>query len=183
MLYPPEDELIERIRHHPLDEEARLQYEAMLRIESPDSRKVLFLELDRRLGELSDQPDQFEIVFAEFDELYRTEFSWDDREWTYIMWRRFDVWLDFFDSSLWLAVKNALRLRCEIEIADEADLKLPFKALSSERASQCKDFDTSFKSFICRYDHRPQEQVTLTRDELILTIRPAWLLVSGPGDG
>jgi hypothetical protein len=173
MVFAPETALFTQIEDNPLDEAARVAYESVLRSKSPGCREVRYLELERQLADLTEEPDQFSAVLARLDELLRNEFSWDDRLWTSVMARLFDLWLVSYDPSLSLAVENALRLRCEIEPSNEGT-KTPLVIARQRPALACQGIRTGIYEFISRYERRANDQLELLRDGIEMMIRPAW---------
>lgn len=171
--FTPETTLFTRILDDPLDEAARLEYEAVLRSQSPQSREVRYLELERQLSDVAEEPERFADVLSRLDELQRNEFTWDDRLWTDVIPRRFDVWLDCFDPSLALAVENALRLRCDI-MPGGTGKQTPFVIVGKRPALECDRSRSGIHEFICRYEHRLNDEIELAAGEVVMTIRPAW---------
>jgi hypothetical protein len=173
MLFAPEITLFTRIEDDPLDEAARVECESVLRSKSPGCREVRYLELERQLAEATDDPDRFSALLARLSEMHRTEFTWDDRLWTSVMPRLFDLWLDSFDPSLSLAVENALRIRCDIEPSSEGT-RTPLMISPQRPALACEGIRSGIHEFICRYERRSNDQHELSRDEIRMLIRPAW---------
>ena len=165
--------LFQRIEDNPLDEAARQEYEAMLRSRSSESREVRFLELDRQLGDAAEEPERFASVLSALEELERTEFGWDDRLWTSVIPRRFDLWLDSFQPKLTLAVNNALRIRCGC-VAEVDAASTPLVIARNSPALGMHGLRSGIVSFICRYERRPDND-ELSHDEIQMTIRPAWI--------
>ncbi len=173
MVLAPETALFTRIEDNPIDEAARVEYESVLRSKSPGCRELRYLELERQLADLTEEPDQFSAVLSRLDDLLRNEFTWDDRLWTSVIPRLFDLWLDSYDYSLSLAVENALRLRCQIEPSNDGT-KTPLVIARQTPALACDGIRSGICEFICRYERRASDHLELSRDEVQMVIRPAW---------
>jgi hypothetical protein len=172
-LFDPITVLFQQIEDNPLDETARQEYESLLRSRSPNSREVRFLELDRQLGDAAEKPERFTSILTALGELQRSEFDWDDRLWTYVMPRRFDLWLDAFQPALTLAVSNGLRI-CG-EFAAEVDAaNTPLIIARQQPALGLQSLRSRILLFICRYERRSDTEDELSCDEMQMTIRPAW---------
>jgi hypothetical protein len=165
-------ELIWRIDDNPLDETARCEYELLIAAESPNCREVRFLALERELCDARGNRVATTELLHRLSELMR-EFTWDDRGWTGTMPRRFDLWLDHFNSELRLALTNALRIGCNLQ-GDEIP-RLPTIISKQLPALGQRGLAEHLRFLICRYERRPYDPPDISDAELAFTIWPSWI--------
>jgi len=156
----------------PFDEDAKRQFEVLLRAHRPDDPDLRYLELDRQLAEALGEPARFSALLRSLDEFVRYKLKFE-HEHTIVntISRLYILWLDVYAPKMALAVLHALRLRCRVAV-ESPPTQLPL-AITRSGAVEVYRLRQDMVSFICRYERRPDREDEFSDLELQLTIRLA----------
>ena len=86
-----------RCKADPFDEDAKREYEALLRAKFPENTNVRYLQLDRQLAESVGEPGRFSAILKSLDEHVRYKLPSEHRhDVVETISRRHTLWLDLF---------------------------------------------------------------------------------------